>query len=128
MKNNKIAVMLLLAAAHCIVYSAEEKIPTKAPPTLAELNEIELLTNVIVKAPLELKPNSPVDEQFRQFATRSGWNLMWQAPEYVLDHKTTIAGDFESALATFLKSANESGVRLRAMFFRGNKTVRVEEF
>lgn len=76
----------------------------------------------------ELVKGKRVDDQFRVFGKQSGWNLIWQAPEYVLDQNMTIPGDFESSILFFLSGANEAGTRLRAVFYRGNKTVRVTEF
>lgn len=89
---------------------------------------------VVVEAPaapiptFELVKGKRVDEQLRAFGKRSGWDLIWQAPDYVLDQNMIIQGDFEPAVLFFLKGTNEAGSRLRAIFYRGNKTVRVTEF
>lgn len=79
-------------------------------------------------ATLTLLKSKPLDAQFKAYAEKTGWTLIWTASSYVLDNDTTIQGDFEAALTSFLTSANASGSRLRAAFYRGNKTVRVEEF
>jgi hypothetical protein len=79
-------------------------------------------------ASIELEKGKRVDDQLRSYGKRSGWDLVWQAPDYVLDKNMVIEGDFESAVLFFLKGANEAGTRLRAVFYRGNKTVRVMEF
>lgn len=83
---------------------------------------------VVVQASFELVKGKRVDDQLRAYGKRSGWDLIWQAPEYVLDQNMTIQGDFESSVLFFLNGANEAGARLRAVFYRGNKTVRVTEF
>lgn len=89
---------------------------------------------VVVDAPaapiptFELVKGKRVDDQLRAFGKRSGWDLDWHAPEYVLDRNMVIQGDFEQAVLFFLKGTNEAGSRLRAVFYRGNKTVRVLEF
>lgn len=78
--------------------------------------------------PMEIVKGKRVDEQLREFGSRAGWNLIWQAPEYVLDQNMTLPGGFEDSVTMLLKGANEAGTRLRAVFYRGNKTVRVMEF
>lgn len=77
----------------------------------------------------ELVKGKRVDDQLRAFGKRTGWDhFLWQAPEYVLDQNILIPGDFEAAITYFLKGANEAGSHLRAVFYRGNKTVRITEF
>lgn len=83
-------------------------------------------------APLELRKGKPVFEQLRVYGKQTGWDLVWggagEAPLYVLDRDWSGPPDFEAAIAHFLNGVNEAGIRLRATFYRGNKTVRVSEF
>jgi hypothetical protein len=81
-----------------------------------------------INANLKLEKDKRVDVQFLTYGKQNGWDVDWQAPEFILDKDLVIPGDFESALVFFLKGANEAGSRLRAVFYRGNKTVRVMEF
>lgn len=76
----------------------------------------------------QLEKGKRVDEQLTAYGRRDGWTLVWQAPDYVLDQPMTLQGDFEASVVSFLRGANEAGIRLRATFYRGNKTVRVTEF
>lgn len=99
--------------------------PVAAPPAVAP--GVPALSLVPVVS-FEIEKGKHVDEQLRAYAKQSGWNLVWQAPDYVLDQRMTLQGDFEASLLSFLKGANEAGTRLRAVFYRGNKTVRVMEF
>lgn len=90
---------------------------------------VEVITPPVVAPPsFELVKGKRVDDQLRAYGKSSGWGLIWQAPEFVLDQNMMIPGDFESAVLFFLNGANEAGARLRAVFYRGNKTVRVTEF
>jgi Toxin co-regulated pilus biosynthesis protein Q len=86
----------------------------------------------VIAAPVplfELVKDKRVDDQLRAYAKRSGWDhFIWQAPEYVLDQNMLIPGEFEASIAFFLKGANEAGSHLRAVFYRGNKTIRITEF
>jgi hypothetical protein len=77
---------------------------------------------------IDLVKGKPIDQQFGYYAKMEGWVLIWDASEFVLDNNASLKGDFETALTSFLTGTNESGSRLRATFYRGNKTVRVQEF
>jgi len=82
----------------------------------------------IPRASLELRKGKPVAEQLQAYGKRAGWDVVWEAPDYAVERDLTINGDFETALVEFLKGANEAGVNVRAVFYRGNKVVRVTEF
>jgi hypothetical protein len=101
---------------------------TTSTPSEQDWQELETLSTAIARQPFELVSRQPIEEQFRKYSIHSGWTLIWDAPEYMLDHSAILPIDFETALTAFLKSANTSGIRLRATFYRGNKTVRVEQF
>ena len=75
----------------------------------------------------QIEKAKKIDQQLDSFAKQAGWTLVWNAPDYVLDQPMVLRGDFESALIAFLNGANEAGFRLRAVFYRGNKTVRITE-
>lgn len=77
---------------------------------------------------LVLHKGKPVVEELRAYGQRTGWDLIWEAPTYLAERDMVVPGTFESALETFLKGANEAGTRIRAVFYRGNKTVRVSQY
>jgi hypothetical protein len=77
---------------------------------------------------LVLHRGRSVHEELRVYAQRAGWDLIWEAPAYMADRDTVVPGDFEAATELFLKGANEAGTRIRAVFYRGNRTVRVSEY
>lgn len=126
----------MMAEAQTIQVSNEPFIdkpalPFAAPSKAGAANKV---APVVAAAPpaavptFELVRGKRVDEQLRDFGKRSGWDLIWQAPDFVLDQNMVIQGEFETAVLFFLKGTNEAGSRLRAVFYRGNKTVRVTEF
>lgn len=78
--------------------------------------------------PLVLRKGKPVLDELRAYGQRNGWDLIWEAPTYVAERDMVVPGQFEAAVEAFLKGANEAGTRIRAVFYRGNKTVRVSEF
>lgn len=80
------------------------------------------------KTSLVLHKGKPVVEELRAYGQRTGWDLVWEAPTYLAERDMVVPGTFESALETFLNGANEAGTRIRAVFYRGNKTVRVSEY
>lgn len=77
---------------------------------------------------LVLRKGKPVVEELRAYGQRTGWDLVWEAPTYLAERDMVVPGTFESALEAFLKGANEAGTRIHAVFYRGNKTVRVSEY
>lgn len=77
---------------------------------------------------LVLRKGKPVVDELRAYGQRTGWDLVWEAPTYLAERDMVVPGTFESALEAFLKGANEAGTRFRAVFYRGNKTVRVSEY
>jgi hypothetical protein len=77
---------------------------------------------------LALRKGVPLSEQLRVHASDTGWDLVWEAPVLVVDRDLQLPGAFEPALEALLRGVNESGTRLRATFYRGNRTVRVSEF
>jgi hypothetical protein len=81
-----------------------------------------------IMASVQLEKGVRVDKQLRAYGQQTGWDLVWEGPDYVLDQSIVLQGDFEGSITTFLKGANEASARLRAVFYRGNKTVRVTEF
>lgn len=78
-------------------------------------------------AQLLLRRGELVADGLRAQAKPAGWDLVWDAPPYVTDRDILVPGGFEAAMESFLQGANEAGVRMRAMFYRGNRTVRVWE-
>ena len=78
--------------------------------------------------PFQLFPGKGVSLQIQDIATASGWDVLWEASDFSLEKKLTLSGDFKQALTTLVEAANSSGTHLRATFYRGNKTVRVQEF
>lgn len=77
---------------------------------------------------LVLQKGRPVMDGLRAYGQKTGWDLVWEAPAYVAERDMVVPGDFEAAVESFLKGANEAGTRIRAVFYRGNKTVRVSEY
>ena len=77
---------------------------------------------------LVLHKGRPVVDGLRAYGQQTGWDLIWEAPSYVAERDMVVPGDFEAAVEFFLKGANEAGTRIRAVFYRGNKTVRVSEY
>mgnify|MGYP001627112172 CR=1 FL=1 len=61
-------------------------------------------------------------------AEAEGWRLIWDAPDFSLDHPVSVSAKFVEAIQAVIDSANLAGARLRADFYRGNNVVRVTEF
>jgi hypothetical protein len=141
MKSNSILSHAVMFAATCTGLSAgaqtiqvsNEPFVEKPALPFASPNQQRAVVAAPIVPPapvptMEIVKGKRVDEQLKEFGKRAGWTLIWQAPDYVLDQNMTLQGEFEPAVLFFLKGTNEAGSRLRAVFYRGNKTVRVTEF
>ena len=91
---------------------------TPSPPRPPRPEEVSLV----------LRKGRPVVDELRAYGQRHGWDLVWEAPMYVAERDMVVPGEFETAVEAFLKGANEAGTRIRAVFYRGNRTVRVSEY
>jgi len=139
-----IASLLLLSQAPAQVRISPEPFPL--PPTSQPLpvrpytpaNAASAVPDLVAAPPLAAASAAPptqlvirqghsVDEELRAYARPAGWDLVWDAGPYVAERELVVAGGFEAAIASLLKGVNESGIRMRAVFYRGNHTVRVWE-
>lgn len=136
--------LLLLADVAAQVRTSAEPFPVPAPaqplpvrPYMAS-EAATSLPDVVTAPPrsagfpalaeqLVIRPGHSVDEQLRAYARPAGWDLVWEAGPYVSERELVVAGNFEAAIESLLQGVNESGIRLRAVFYRGNRTVRVWE-
>ena len=75
-----------------------------------------------------LTAGKTVSAQLQQLAIASGWQLIWEATDFNVEQKVTVSSDFVRAVTTVIESANLSGTRLKATFYKGNKLVRITEF
>lgn len=100
---------------------AEAPAPAPAVPAAAPTSA------VAAQEPLVIRKGREVGEQLVAHARPAGWELVWDAPAYLAERDVTLPGDFEAALEAFLRGANAAGVPIRALFYRGNRTVRVWE-
>ena len=86
-----------------------------------------LVTATSAPTQLVIRQGHSVDEELRAYARPAGWDLIWEAGAYVAERELVVAGGFEAAVESLLQGVNESGIRMRAVFYRGNRTVRVWE-
>ena len=127
---------ILCTAIHAQADFIDERAPAQ-PAAAAPVGSRAVRSMQAVAAPaakpaaeafLELRKGKPVFEALRAHGKETGWDLIWDAPVYVAERDIVVPGDFETALVAFLKGSNEAGTRMRATFYRGNKTVRITEF
>lgn len=131
---------LILASAIAIAQAslAQVRTSSEAFPLPASLEGLPLLPFTAAPAApaaplpeevsLVLHRGRPVVDGLRAYGQKTGWDLVWEAPTYVAERDMVVPGEFEAAVEFFLKGANEAGTRIRAVFYRGNKTVRVSEY
>jgi hypothetical protein len=125
------ATLLAGPAAFAQVRSSAEAFPVQPPVEALPLAPFTPLPLAPARpeedVELVLHKGRPVHDELRAWAQRHGWDLVWEAPSYVVERDLVLFGGFEAAVEAFLKGANEAGTRMRAVFYRGNRTVRVSE-
>lgn len=61
-----------------------------------------------------------------RWASKAGWQLLWELPvDYAVQAKTTVHGSFEDAVGTVAKSMEGAEIPMKAMFYEGNKVLRI---
>ena len=104
-------------------------VPAAAAPAIPEVVAAPPVLPASSALPMQLviRQGRSLDEELRAYARPAGWDLVWEAGPYVAERELVVAGGFEAAIESLLQGVNESGIRMRAVFYRGNHTVRVWE-
>lgn len=56
----------------------------------------------------------------------AGWQLVWElAVDFPIEARAEIDGSFEEAVGTVVKSMERSNAPMKAVFYRGNKVLRI---
>ena len=63
-----------------------------------------------------------------QWGRDAGWqSVIWEAPEMIAEIGASFDGTFEEAVTRTMESLSRSGTQLKAVFYGGNKVVRIME-
>jgi len=61
-----------------------------------------------------------------RWTSAAGWQLVWELPvDYAIEAKTTVPGTFEEAIETVVRSMETAEIPMKAIFYRGNKVLRI---
>ena len=129
----------LIAAGMCLALSATAQqgvktvdapyVPAASGTVAIPVKNAQAVDDVIGANPFtSLTAGKAISSQLQQLAKENGWQLIWEATDFNVEQKVTVSSDFVKAITTVIESANLSGSRLKATFYKGNKTVRVTEF
>ncbi len=73
-------------------------------------------------------PGKRLSEILEQWGREAGWqSVVWEAPDMVAEMGATFEGTFEEAVKRTMESLSRSGTQLKAVFYGGNKVVRIME-
>lgn len=62
----------------------------------------------------------------QRWAYSAGWQLLWEAPiDYAVEADTNISGSFEQAVETVTQSMSTAEIPLKAIFYQGNRVLRI---
>ena len=129
----------LIAAGMCLALSATAQqgvktvdapyVPAASGTASIPVKSAQAVDDVIGANPFtSLTAGKAISTQLQQLAKESGWQLIWEATDFNVEQKVTVSSDFVKAITSVIESANLSGARLKATFYKGNRTVRVMEF
>lgn len=61
-----------------------------------------------------------------RWAAHAGWQLVWELPvDYAVEARTVVPGTFEEAVGTVARSMESAEIPLKAIFYSGNKVLRI---
>jgi hypothetical protein len=61
-----------------------------------------------------------------RWAVQAGWQLVWDLPvDYAVETRTTVPGTFVEAVTLITKSMATAEIPMRAIFYDGNKVLRI---
>ncbi len=72
-----------------------------------------------------VRAGEKLSEALRRWGERSGWRIVWQAPELQARLDASLTGTFEHAVTELVRSLDENGARLRPIFYGGNRVLRI---
>lgn len=75
-----------------------------------------------------IPPGKRLSETMEQWGRDAGWqSVIWEAPEMIAEIGASFDGTFEEAVTRTMESLSRSGTQLKAVFYGGNKVVRIME-
>lgn len=133
--------LILISMGMCLALSAtaQQGVKTVDAPYVPETKATQVTEEIPVKSSVSvdeviganpftsLVTGKAVSTQLQQMATASGWQLIWEAADFNVEQKVSVSSDFVKAVTTVIESANLSGTRLKATFYKGNHIVRISE-
>ena len=70
--------------------------------------------------------DTPLSTTLHGWADRAGWKVVWESDaDFRLAAAATVTGDFEMAAQKLLGSFRATQPRLKAVFYRGNRVLRI---
>jgi hypothetical protein len=79
------------------------------------------------KATWEVRPSDKtLQTSLARWAAAVGWQLVWELPvDYKTESRSAVTGTFEEAVAMVVKSMENAEVPMKAIFYEGNKVLRI---
>ncbi|SFL98532.1 toxin co-regulated pilus biosynthesis Q family protein [Rugamonas rubra] len=115
--------------------AAPPQAPAAPPPAVAALAEknIVIVSHSRAAVELDAAPRweiAPTDRTLNaalaRWAAQAGWQLVWELPvDYAVDARTQVSGSFQEAVAMVAKGMEGAEIPLKAIFYAGNKVLRI---
>lgn len=83
-----------------------------------------------VSEPVQVWEITPADKTLKttigRWAKSAGWQLSWELPaDYAVETHAAISGTFDAAVAAVATSMEKAEVPMKAIFYKGNKVLRI---
>lgn len=111
-----------------VSWTPDEHVPVKEGYAV-DVAESAATSVTVVSAPpvFSIKPGEAVSVPLAEFAKAHGWQLSWDADEYIVSTSVRLAGTLDGVIDALIRALNHSGARLKSTLYDGNKTLRISE-
>lgn len=97
----------------------EQLAPAAAPVTIASSAPPSSTWELVLT-------DKTLNAAFARWTKLAGWQLLWELPaDYAIEAHTSVPGTFEEAVAVVAKSMENAEVPMKAIFYKGNKVLRI---
>ncbi len=76
-------------------------------------------------ASVVLKAGLSLSSHLQRLAGPVGWQVIWEAPDFLVEQSVTLSGDFFQVTAAIVDSIQATGTPVKATFYKGNQILRI---
>ncbi len=81
--------------------------------------------SAVVPTQAVLKAGLNLSSQLQRLAAPVGWQVIWEAPDFLVEQSVTLGGDFFQVTVAIVDSIQATGTPVKATFYKGNQILRI---